>query len=672
MPQRRTRSSRYEKIIGTAEPVATEDKRRMPLMIYFKSHYLPDRQPTRETVERCVLAIKRYASFLAMDTPTTPEHVTFPALDRFTAEAPERFKISAGQAAKYRTMLLAIARHAGVEGLPCKQTGPAPDPQSKRRNRRKRVNMLRDRDRAFRRRLIRIARMYVEGLTLATCAGRFGLQVSSLEVSLARHRDRWERALRFYRQRITTEPELSPRQRWQLEVAAMCRVNGSRWEAIAETLKIEEREARSWPVRYRLAWRQATIRAAKSARNASLNYELAKLLAADPEADARLREQDETAPTEAITTLSGFFERCYRPTKLQDAVPSTLVLYRHCIRIFRKYLGREPQLSDLAEDTLAGFLSFCTRVLGNRSVTANNRVRHLKAIAKLAKRRKLIPELPEIDLLKVPKRRKVALSMEELGRLLGACQAQPGFVGIVPAGQWWHNFVTFAYRTALRRRALLGARWEMLNGNILTVPSELVKTLVDAVFVLPDDFVQSLNEMPRDESGLIFPLGKSERQFLVHFRRIRSQAGLPDIKDPLHQLRRTAATHIANAYGITTAQQVLHHACLATTQSYVDPALSDAGGKVAALPQPEAVPLETDPSGSLTLLEILQLKQRGAEHYRTALAAIGSNATELARRAGLHPKWVSRALNHWYPIEGEAADKLDAAIRELVEERGMK
>lgn len=663
------RVSRYDQILAVEEQETTANKRRMPLLDYFRQHYLPDRQPSRETVERAILAIERFGQILKVEP--TPEHVTFPALDRFAAEAPERFQISAGQVAKYRALLLAIARHAGVPGLPCKKTGPKPDPKAKRRNRRKRLTMLRDHERAARRRVIRVARMHVTmGLAITICANRLGVNSSTIESNIAKYRDRWEKAVRFYRRHHVPEPELSILEQWRIEVAVFSRVNGSSWSDIAEILGVDFREVQAWQIRNRTAWRAAKLLADKAARVSSLQHEIKNLLKREPEEDERRREEDATAPIEAITTLSGFFERCYLPTKLADAVPATLGSYRHCIRMFGRFVGREPLLADLTEDTLVGFLLFCTSKLENANVTANSRLRHLKAIAKLAKRRKLIPEMPEVDFLKVPRRRKVALSMDELGRLLGACQAQTGYVGSVPAGLWWYNLVAYTFRTALRKRSVLASRWDMLKGNVLTVPSEFVKTFCDAVFVLPHELVESLNKMPRDDSGLIFSLSCDERQFMVNFRRIRAQAGLEEVKDPMHQLRRTAATALANRFGLTTAQQVLHHACAATTQSYLDPVLSEAHATAAALPQPEAIPVDIEPEQSLTLAEILQLRQRRAEHYKTALKALGSNATELARRAGLHEQWVIRALRHWYPIVGEAAEKMDAALRELATEGG--
>jgi integrase len=185
-----------------------------------------------------------------------------------------------------------------------------------------------------------------------------------------------------------------------------------------------------------------------------------------------------------------------------------------------------------------------------------------------ARKRGVIPVMPEIDWLKIPVPEFDFLDFGEADRL------------ILHAGDAWRCMITVALLTGMRLGELLGLRWidvDLSAGRIVVRQS-----YVDGVFGLPksgkpreiplgEDAIAALAAHRHDRGPLVFcdakgnvlTHGKTARPLIRAFR----AAGLRPIG--WHTLRHTFASHLAMR-GVTmrVIQELMGHASIVTTQRY--------------------------------------------------------------------------------------------------------
>lgn len=113
-------------------------------------------------------------------------------------------------------------------------------------------------------------------------------------------------------------------------------------------------------------------------------------------------------------------------TKIRS--PRTREHYRRSVRQFAAYLGREPTLSDLSDDSLSGFL-LATVDAGYAPATANQRSKQLRALWNWAAKKRLVQEFPAFEDIDEPEPLPTAWSDDELRTLFAACTNQRGWIG---------------------------------------------------------------------------------------------------------------------------------------------------------------------------------------------------------------------------------------------------
>src|SRR5689334_1413544 len=95
------------------------------------------------------------------------------------------------------------------------------------------------------------------------------------------------------------------------------------------------------------------------------------------------------------------FDR-YIPSNLKIRDPRTVGHYRRVVENFAEFLGREPLLSDLDDDTAVAFLSWLLRMKELAETTANERAGRLRAFWEWAARKKLVEQWPTLKLVEEP------------------------------------------------------------------------------------------------------------------------------------------------------------------------------------------------------------------------------------------------------------------------------
>lgn len=294
-----------------------------------------------------------------------------------------------------------------------------------------------------------------------------------------------------------------------------------------------------------------------------------------------------------IVKLSDYFDARYYPERLLQRSPRTTQEYKFSVQRLTRHLGRPATLEDLTTETLYAFRTEETE--DHSPETVNKHLRQLLAIARHAAKWQQIPEAPEVEKLKCPKRAPVAWTPAEMQSILQAAKRKPGRIRTISADKWWPALILSLYDTGARISAMMAARWEWLDGVVLTIPAEVQKQNADQRYRLRPqtiaaieairpweataEFIETPNglkqKLRRKTEGLLFDwCYDPDRRWKVltrHYRQILKWAGLPHTqKDCFHKIRRTTATRIADARGKAAAQSYLGHSSAKVTESYID------------------------------------------------------------------------------------------------------
>lgn len=282
-------------------------------------------------------------------------------------------------------------------------------------------------------------------------------------------------------------------------------------------------------------------------------------------------------------TLRGYYERAYRTTFLAGCRPTTEAVYRTTLALWEQLLP-ELRLTEIDNRWLGAFRD----KLSQRETSPQTVNKYLRTVnALLAKAGPassscrdalgLLPTSPWAKLLKTHTTRPRAIPLDVLGFIYRACERAmlPRGSGIDPAA-WWRGLVVCASQTALRRSALLGIEWRMIDGaeNALHLPASLDKMGVERVKPLTRVVINHLRELRPDEAdpeAKIFPWPyRSMRMFLIQWHALQQAAGVPlEAMFKFHDLKKTCGTQLATVAGAHAVREMLDHTSIEMSQHYV-------------------------------------------------------------------------------------------------------
>lgn len=185
----------------------------------------------------------------------------------------------------------------------------------------------------------------------------------------------------------------------------------------------------------------------------------------------------------------------------------------------------------------------------------------------------MVVEWPDVKPDVEPERVPRAWTVDQVARLLAACDAEPGELSGVPAGIWWRGLHLVAWDTGERIGAIRDLLWHHLDlyGRHVLVPAELRKgKRRDRLYKIAPDTVAVLSEMRSPPREKIFPWPYCRTYLWDRYDRILRRAGLPtDRTAKFHCLRRSVASHYEAAGG--NATELLGHSTRSVTLAYLDP-----------------------------------------------------------------------------------------------------
>lgn len=409
-------------------------------------------------------------------------------------------------------------------------------------------------------------------------------------------------------------------------------------------------------------------------------------------------------PPAAPGSLREFFERTYVPLRLMDAAPFTIAQHRYDLARLHRHFQRDVLLTECTDELLAAYLkSQLDR--GISTVTMNTLRKRLLALTNFAHECGKIDTRPRVKKLKPHREAPDAWSAEELQRILAtAAKLGRSRQHAFHEGRFWTAYLLVGFQTALRRKTLLALRGKDvdLEAGILSVPALAMKNRRGQRFRLAPNAVDALRALRTkpEEFLLAWPYGT--KYFETRFRYIISKAEVkPSARrtgSTAHKLRRTSATHVAMAGGMTAAMALLGHSASYVSELYVDasklpasdftrllPTLATASCSDAATANGEAI-VEAQKLLSLEMHHAATMMARLAlERWLKGLLAIHSMTSRrsslMSYIGALHSggrfgadqantiRGLAAALNrvaHGDAIEPQEARRLVAAVRTAI------
>lgn len=256
--------------------------------------------------------------------------------------------------------------------------------------------------------------------------------------------------------------------------------------------------------------------------------------------------------------------------------------YRWAIADLAEYLGRDPLVSDLSVERIAGLMVWLRD--GRRRLTpagVNGRRHRLGALWRWCASRGWILPPTYIPLAVEPQRIPQAWTEEELRQLFWAASVCHGSYDGIPLKIWWPAFLGVLWDTGERTAAILASEWKNLRSDgVLYVPAAIRKgQRRDMVYRLHTDTLTALSLVKAARfPGPSFPIfGTGDATgFYYKYARLLKIAGLPGgrLNGP-HKMRRSFATYVKKMGGDATAA-LGHSSDAVTRRSYLDPTICEA------------------------------------------------------------------------------------------------
>jgi hypothetical protein len=288
-------------------------------------------------------------------------------------------------------------------------------------------------------------------------------------------------------------------------------------------------------------------------------------------------------PFKKSPTLRDFFRERYKPQRLLGRSHKTDLAYFVTFDMLGTFLNRPPRLTDLTDETIAGFAQWRLDVTEVKPSTVARDMVCLKAIWRFARDLGLLKLGPIIKTMPFTTPPALAYTEEQLESIYRAIQVEPQPVLIsqgvyVPGPIWWTALYLTFWQTAERFTAVVELR-EMdveLEGGVVYFRAETRKGgLEDNYQPIEPNGVEaikkllSLYEYRRNDYS-VFRWAANRETIFGRWGRILDRAGVPNPKGKkLHLLRSSRATHEHILGGDATAK-LTHKSDVTTRKHYLD------------------------------------------------------------------------------------------------------
>lgn len=268
--------------------------------------------------------------------------------------------------------------------------------------------------------------------------------------------------------------------------------------------------------------------------------------------------------------LDHFYRHDYAPLKLRGRRQRTFSLYETTLRNFAKYLGRQPMLADLCDDTVTRYLAWF-RALGRTAQSVNKEHANITAMWRFANRRGAVTSWPTVGRDPEPQREPQAWLESELRQLFAEVGKEAGMIGKAKACDWWRALLLCLWDTSERIGAIVSLRWQdvdLKDGWVLCRAENRKGGRQDRLYRISKETIAALKSIKK-APGLCFPWPHTKTYLWDRLGIICARAGLPDdARSKFHRIRRTVASYYEAAGG--NATELLGHSSRKITEKYLD------------------------------------------------------------------------------------------------------
>lgn len=269
-----------------------------------------------------------------------------------------------------------------------------------------------------------------------------------------------------------------------------------------------------------------------------------------------------------------------RYAPLHNLADRSIVLFGSSIDRLRDHLGREPDLSDFNDLTMAKFLRWRAATphrgkIPSPATVAKDKA-HLASLANHAWKKKLIDECVEWPRLRVPTRPPKAYTVDEVSAMVRSSRQARGRIGRVPAAWAWMTLLMAAFETGERIGGLLRLRWGEvdLDRRMLTFLGETRK---DGITTIQREISGQLADFMRLQRGsdnqLVWPWLEARKPSSIYctLAIICRRAGVTP--RGFHAIRKASGSYVKAGGGDAT-DHLGHSDAKTTRDHYLDPAIT--------------------------------------------------------------------------------------------------
>lgn len=289
--------------------------------------------------------------------------------------------------------------------------------------------------------------------------------------------------------------------------------------------------------------------------------------------------------------LSAYVQTIYVPSRIELARQYVAKLYSVAAK-FSEFLGHPATLGDLTDRTVCDYLTAYRQRWSSRA-TNNQRQVLLSLWQDAADRPEFLPLLSTAPnprrIRKLPEERDppTAWTFSQVVSLMDQAACLSGWVGDVPAGDWWLSLFDSIYWTSNRITAMLAVPSTCYDGEGILVRKQ--KNNRPQWFPLPGTCREIIERTRPGERNLLWEHPWHPRTVWTKAREIIEAAGLPcprTGRNLFHKMRRTTITLCAVEDPIVAQRTAGHKDYATTLKSYIDPH---------QIPQRSAVDVLADP-----------------------------------------------------------------------------
>jgi site-specific recombinase XerD len=314
-----------------------------------------------------------------------------------------------------------------------------------------------------------------------------------------------------------------------------------------------------------------------------------------PSANGVVRPARNTKSDAPEGTLLWLLETHYLPER--GIAARTEGSYRDALSSFRRFLEREPAITDLTKATVNDYLEWLER-RGLSMRTVKDQWNVLRLLWRYAWDNELVADLPRgIRKLRLAPVVPTSWTPEEMTRLLSATQATmlncwTGPQGSrVHVGRFLYAVVWLAHDTGWRKSDLFAVTWDQLHlepdgraGRIVLITQ---KTRQPHVSRVRQETIEALAAVRRDGDSRLLPWPRRVDRFYPFYRQLLFAAGLPVGKrNGLQKLRRTSASWLESTQPGMASWHLGHLTPGLARKHYLDPAVCTPAYLPPAIPEP--------------------------------------------------------------------------------------